>query len=167
MHAGLHNQASDLFDKTYRRWAARYSTFVRRWYAAEGNGTWASLAPATIAQRRSGKRRKKKRHKPGTAKTTTRGGATARTVTILRDTGVLYNALSIRGPGNKTVRIANGIVFGFHDRVPHPSGTGMSIAKLAKLHDGGGPNLPARPILIDPSPKLLHQMEKDVGRFFR
>ena len=64
--------------RALKQWAARYRGFIRERFDifSKGGGNWAPLAPATIAARRKGKKRKKA--KPA----------------ILRDTGVLFAALS-------------------------------------------------------------------------
>lgn len=165
--AGRSAGPSDLFDRAYRQWADRYSTYVHRWFDSGGGGTWHPLADSTIRQRRSAEknRRLKRRRKPGTAKTTTRGGATRATVKILKDTGILRAGLSIGAPGNLTRRLVDGVEFGF-DQSRHLGGK-LTMAKLAEIHDGGGPNLPARPILIDPDRRLIERMIDDVLRAFR
>jgi len=72
------------------------------------------------------------------------------TFSILRDKGILFNALTVGAVGNEVGSVANGISYGFA-RTPH-SGDGITIGELAAAHHFGVPkkHLPARPILVAP-----------------
>lgn len=80
--------------------------------------------------------------------------------TILRDTGALFNATAIGGPGNLLQRGRASISFGFQS-VPHKgrSKSKPSLARIAAWHDAGGGNLPRRRILIDPSAQTIRTFE--------
>lgn len=88
---------SPVMDRLFRRIAAVYSAFTRRRFVAysRGGGGWPYLAPSTIKRRRRGKGK----------------GAPA----ILRDTGLLFMALTIGDVNNYTKRTRAGIVYGFGD----------------------------------------------------
>lgn len=156
------------FDRMYRQWAAVYATRIRRRFADEGEGQWPPLAPATIAGRRSGeknRRAKKGRRDPKSAKTTTRGGASAASVTILRDTSSLFGALTIGAQGNLTRRIRNGIRYGFGG-AQH---TGkMTFRRLAEVHQRGEGRVPRREILMDPRlyPEVIRRFKEAMRRAF-
>jgi len=115
-------------------------------------------------------------------------------VSILRDTGTLFNALTVGGVGNKVTDIRNGVSFGFSGanhppkRVTQNAKTGkklkgnalsqalsdfqsfggesISISRLASIHHFGSPSngLPARPILVRPDAATLGQIRSAMGR---
>ncbi len=132
----------------FKRWAARYSGFIRRRYVALSRGgsmngeRWPPLAKATLRARRRGK---------------SRTGRAA----ILRDRGQLFSATSIGAMGNATKRIPNGIRYGFA-KTPRPQGDGMTFRKLAEIHAEGNEHLPERPILAEPAPFVVAGMMKDL-----
>ena len=131
----------DPFDKLFKKWGALYLADMRKRFIrlSKGGGEWAELSLATIARRRKGK----KVGRP----------------LIMRDTGTLLNALSIGATGNLFVRISGGIKVGFNDD-PHPNSKGDSIRDIAvRLHNGDRKtNLPARPIIVKPSPETEANM---------
>lgn len=128
--------AGDIPTPLKKQMAVRYSAYVRRRYAKQGNGTWAKLAPSTIKRRRNG------------------------SSTILRDTGTLLAALTIGGPGNITKHIKGGVIFGFGGG-NHSSG--KSIRQIAIIHDQGK-GVVKREILAEPDSKLIKAFEADTKR---
>lgn len=90
-------------------------------------------------------------------------------VAILKDTGLLFNALTIGQYGNLLEAIPGGVRFGFAN-VGHPNksghGGGPTIAQIAKWHDGGVPSrhLPRRRILVQPDPVTRAGMTQDAAR---
>lgn len=177
----------------------RYEAFTRRRFNvfSRGGGDWAPLAKSTIEARRGGGKSKggvdfgggrslrggkaSKGARSSLARDTRKGGALVSaggTVSILRDRGFLFNALTIGSTGNKVTDLRNGIAYGFSDRshesfrfnalskrissgkrltkktlrIEGRSGANMSIARLATIHHYGSPSsgLPARPILVYP-----------------
>jgi len=151
-------------DTMLRNWGRRYLGFTRRRFVrySRGGGDWPPLSPATIAQRRGPKRRRKKRKTHGTA-TTTRGSAGV--VAILRDTGTLFNALTIGAPGNLFERVGKGINVGFGGPARHPKG-GEAIASIATKHQFGDPaqHLPQREILVEPDQATIDGFVEDAKR---
>lgn len=127
-------------DTVRNQWAVRYSAFVRRRFKNQGDGEWKSLAPSTI----------KKRRKKGVG------------AKILRDTGVLFRALSIGASGNLVQPLKDGVRFGFAD-TPH-KGTKKTIREIAIIHELGKGRNPKRTILVEPTPKLIRSMASDLRR---
>lgn len=88
-------------------------------------------------------------------------------VSILRDTGVLFNALSVSmqgqplSLGNLVLDIPNGVRFGF-SRYRHSKGT--TIADIASYHNAGGTNgrPPMRAILVQPDSQTMNGMMTDL-----
>ena len=124
----------------YKQWGVRYLAWVKRLFIknSSGGGDWKPL--------------KSKRRRGSTAK-----------AKILRDTGTLFNALTIGSPGNLYKLIKRGIRVGFGGPSRHPEGK-MSIADIAKAHQNGEGNLPKRPILHKPDANLVRQMLGDLSR---
>lgn len=167
----------------FAQWGKRYEVDVRTGFtaASRGDGRWANLKPATIAARRSGKRSKngkrltRGQERSELIKKTVRGKLTADQrlathkriaelttmsgVVILKDTGALFNALAIGTPGNLLLRNNNRLVYGFSRSATHSPG--MTLGRLAAIHDGGNKNLPARKILTAPKPATLQGMASD------
>ena len=115
-----------------KQWAVRYSAFVRKRFAREGDGTWAPLASSTLMKRR-------------------KQGKGAK---ILRDTGTLLNALSVGARGNLVKRIRKGVRFGFSSTL-HPSGN-KSMRKIAEYLSK------KRPILVPPDDATVTGMKNDL-----
>ena len=123
-----------------RLWGKRYSAFARRRFAAGGDGTWKPLEPSTLAGRR-------------------KAGKGAR---ILRDTGVVFQALEIGAPGNLLKNIPHGVRFGFGGPARHPDGK-ASIADIGRFHDAGD-GVPQRKIIVEPNRATVRGMLSDVKR---
>jgi hypothetical protein len=122
------------FDTMRKQWTDRYETFVKRRFDdfGRGGGDWPALALSTIEARRGPAKGRKgkgggsaggKGARTSLARDTQRGGVlvgTGRTVTILRDTGMLRMALAVGSVGNYAGETGAGIEFGF-DGTPHTS----------------------------------------------
>lgn len=184
--------------KMFLQWGARYGTFVRRRFdrASKRDGTWKDLSPETIEGRRTGGKYRKYKT-PGSNKTPRRWEAKNEIlrrlehtsdpkkravlradhayldshagVSILRDTGTLFNALSIGAYGNVNKAIPNGVRFGFTDvihgtlNVAKPSFA--TIAEIAGYHNAGGNrgnNPPQRLILAPPDQTTIRGMGIDM-----
>jgi len=77
---------------------------------------------------------------------------TAGTVSILRDTGTLFNALSINSPANIQRKRGPVFEFGIGGSMTHPDGK-TTVGRIASYHQNGGviPNRPPqRQILVSP-----------------
>lgn len=178
-------QVAAEMDAVMRQWGARYLGFVRRRFvgASRGDGTWPGLAPSTIKSRRSGRvaglgklkgvkrkagalREVRKRVKGGSLdafagaaiETSIMGGAA-----ILRDTGVLLNALtpgtvgSLLQPSYGELRVRCGFA-----PVPHGDGV-TTIQEIAAHHQTGGGKLPQRTILVEPDDATVRGMLNDLS----
>lgn len=81
-----------------------------------------------------------------------KGLNTGGSVSILRDTGTLFNALSISSPANIMRRKGPVFEFGIGGNMTHPKGN-LTLGRLASYHQNGGaiPNRPPqRRILVSP-----------------
>lgn len=84
--------------------------------------------------------------------TIAKGAVGSGQVSILRDTGTLFNALSINGPANVMRKRGPVFEFGIGGNMQHPSG-GVTVGRIAAYHQNGGaiPNRPPqRKILVVP-----------------
>ena len=138
----------------FKQIGALYLTFIRRNFVRMSRGGWKALAASTIKARRGGKRRATRSPRART-KTTTRGSA--KNVSILRDTGILLNALTVGAPGNLFRGIRSGIRVGFGGPAKHPGGK-TTIKDIAVAHDEGR-GVPKREILVKPDTKTNNQMQ--------
>jgi hypothetical protein len=140
-----------------KKWAARYRAYTRRRFAinSRGGGEWAPLKAATIRRRRKG-----------------RGvGVVA---AILRDTGTLFTALTVKfqeKPGALEQILfflgkKHGIRVGFGGPEKHLPRKGKmpkrTIAEIAHIHDQGLGNNPKRRIIHQPDEKTFAGMARDV-----
>jgi len=83
---------------------------------------------------------------------------------ILRDLGLLLNALAPRGirhgPGGQLRMITRTTVrAGYSQSARHPD-TDFTYAELANVHQQGNSKLPARPIFVEPSPEASERMRR-------
>ena len=81
------------------------------------------------------------------------GTNTGGTVSILRDTGTLFNALSINNPANIQRKRGPVFEFGIGGSMAHPNGK-ATVGRIASYHQNGGtmPNRPPqRKILVVPA----------------
>ena len=180
------------------QWAVRYRGAMQDRFdlLSKGGGTWAPLAPSTIAarMRRPLARLRKsyaageidektfiKRYKAAKARIR-RAKQKARPVgmygrrrsitSILRDTGTLFNTLSptLGMAGQYQQRIPFGIRVGIGGSAKHPSGR-ATIAEIAGFHQFGGGHLPKREILVEPFEStrvaMTRDMERALVRMFR
>lgn len=168
----LSSGQSPVMSRMFDQVGAIYSAFVRRRFVANsrGGGGWAPLAAATVRRRRKG----------------SGSGVPA----ILRDSGLLFRALTIRGPGNHYQKIPNGIVYGFGPS-PHPrrilvqkisktarggridrrgkpfaalTAGKANLQQIAAWHNEGTGRLPRRVILAAPDPATIAQFNGAVRR---
>ena len=80
-------------------------------------------------------------------------------ISILRDTGTLFNALyPTLHPGAIEEKIPGGVRCGFGGNEPHPGRGAVTIFQLAEIHQLGLGHVPARPIIVDPDSSTLSQM---------
>jgi phage tail sheath protein FI len=85
-------------------------------------------------------------------------------MSILRDTGTLFMALTPRfvaAPGQLQEDVPYGIEVGFGGPARYPKGA-ATIADVATFHQFGNPRLPARQILVDVPPEVAEQMTADM-----
>jgi hypothetical protein len=141
----LRNGKSQMMQRVYKRWVMRYSRFARARFMKLSQGgaddkgkSWKPLAPSTIAARRNKKKS---------------------SIRILRDTGLLLQALTIGAKGNKIVYGSEGVAFGI---VGGDRPGGKSIGDIARYHDTGGGRLPQREILVGPDQQTIAGMQSDL-----
>lgn len=147
--------------------AKRYESFIKRRFRdhARGGGSppWQKLSAATIRRR-------------GTPKGATRDRGSMRyrskktgrfvkkgRIEILRDTGTMFKALSIGGPGNTLKKIKGGVRFSVMGAGRHPRYKGK-IGDLILIHQLGKGRVPARPVLVEPDEKTVEQMRQATKR---
>jgi len=142
-----------LMKPVFTQWLAMYSSYVRQQFQrnSRGGGEWPDLAEST----------KRARAKKKAAKRKLKGAnITERKFAILRDSGILFNALSIGVSGNYAKIMKDGVQYGFAP-VQHGSDS-ATIQEIATFHDEGGKNgrPPKREILKVPTPQLANAMLK-------
>lgn len=93
---------------------------------------------------------------------------TGRGVAILKDNGVLFNAITIGQQGNQKTDLRNGVRYGFAMGVPHGV-SGTSIGSIAGYHNAGSLNgrPPRRVILALPDQQTTTGMMMDLQRGIR
>lgn len=117
-------------------WAQRFDRY------SKGGGDWKPLAPSTLRRRRKGK-------------------GSGLQAAILVDTGTLKGSFNSQR-GMIEADIPNGLRIGFGGADSHSAG--MTIPRLAQIHQGGGPRLPARPIIVEPDVRTVAAGVADVNR---
>jgi len=166
------NDALKLWGVRYRSWAQqRFNAF------SKGGGDWKPLADSTIAKRRRGTKSNQQKlkeiwsarvalHKKDSKTADVLGGQ----VSILRDTGLLFNALSpmfVGAPGALERRIKFGIRVGYGGPQKHTLGVkgAATIADIASFHQKGHlPHLPKREIIVNPPMQVVDMMALDIER---
>lgn len=150
----------------FKQWGRRYLGEMRKRYDAASRSPgnpWEDLAESTKkgrmvsrAEQRAGRvggqrrgRGVRRRAKMPIAK---RGFA------ILKDTGILFNALSVGKYGNLFRKITRGQQVGFSSD-SHDSGS-ATMGKIAQYHQEGGNGLPKREILVKQSTQLDHWIKR-------
>lgn len=159
--AQLHHRESGPITKAFKQWGVRYRSFLQERFDkfSKGGGNWPKLKPATIARRRKGKFKGKRRKNAAGMLVTVQ-------VAILRDMGILYAVLSpiFSGkPGQLEDHIPFGIRVGFGGPHRHPNAK-ATIADIASFHNAGLGHLPVRQIIVDPTIALQSQMTQDMDR---
>lgn len=144
----------EFVQRTFQAWLEIYQSYAAEQFDrnSAGGGDWEELKPATLAARRR------------------RGNNDE---SILQDTGAIRENLDrIIGFSNSDAPVIGDSTryIGFQDDgTPHPKWVNkngrwtmapgdLTIAELAELHQNGAGNLPQRPILIPPDPRLEMKM---------
>lgn len=133
-------------DRALKQIGIYYLGFTkRRFYQySRGGGDWEPLAESTLRQRRgSGK-----------------GAA------ILRDTGLLFNAIGNSGrpkAGAQLQKKGKKIRVGWDERTQHRYAQ-MTFAELADIHQRGRGNVPARKLLVEPDSQTKQRMRRALSR---
>lgn len=152
IQAGLDGKAGPIH-RAVRQWALTYLSFAQKRFDrfSRGGGNWPPLKATT-------KRRKARK---------------GRSLSILRDRNLLFEALTptfTRKPGGLQQDIPSGVRAGYGGSARYP-GSKMSIADIANAHQTGRGNLPVRKIIVDPdSPTqaaMGRDMEKGLGELAR
>jgi len=86
---------------------------------------------------------------------------------ILRDTDTLIDALDPEGgaPGSRETIDGMSFEVGYGGGAIHPGG--ITINQLAQLHQFGTTKMPARTLVVEPPPHILHEITKVYGRAWR
>jgi hypothetical protein len=95
-----------------------------------------------------------------------RGAQGPRRVSLLRDTGLLFNALDPQfSPGKGAIQqdVPFGLTVGFGGPAKHPQGR-ATIADVAGFHQTGTPKMPKRQILVEPDTRTTQLMGQDMQR---
>ena len=171
----------------YTQWGRRIEAFTKRRFEinSRGGGDWPPLAVSTVKQRRAASpsspfaARRRAAVASTTARDTRRGGrvvSSGRSVAILRDTGVLFKALSVGAPGNTLTPIRGGLEYGISGSGSHSGGalsaiagsargrSSITIADLAAIHNAGTSRIPQRRIVVEPDHGTLNGMSEDAAR---
>jgi len=169
------------FTRMFNKWIARYQSFTRERYqaASRGDGTWPPLAQSTLLARAYRLSRTTRQKSPGYGKRTKVGRAAAggwtatakrqfaqgmMNAAILRDTGLLFNALDINAPGNVVRNEGPTVEYGIGGPAGHAGGT-ATIGESAAAHQSGGVHggatLPQRKILVAPPEAVIDAMVGD------
>jgi len=159
-----------------RQWAYRYRTWAQRRFDSysKGGGDWPALALTTIRGRRKGKNWGKNKKRSSLARDTLnefgRGAgalvSAGGTVSILRDTGLLFMALApafIGTPGAIQEDLPFGVKVGYGGSQTHGQSK-TTIAGIAAFHQTGGGKLPKREIIVAPDAVIVERMAKDMER---
>ncbi len=162
-------------DQMYRQWGSYYLAAIRKRFTKASRTPghpWKDLAESTKKGRRksAAEQRRTKRVKTRTGrlrrKTRRRTPTAQRTFAILKNIGILFNALSIGSPGNLFRVVDFGIHVGFSAQGKHPDGK-ATIAEIATYHQEGGrgkSKLPQRKILVEPRTSVKRQMSKALDK---
>ena len=147
-----------------RQWAAIYRSFIQLRFRrfSRGGGDWPPLKLSTVRSRRKGKRRSRSRKSSLAMDDSGNLVDAGIGVSILQDTGVLFDALApefIGAPGQYQDNIPYGIRVGFGGPASHP-GSSVTIADIASYHQTGAGRLPKREILVEPDAPRLHLMAR-------
>ena len=135
--------------RMFRQLGVAYRSFLQRRFArySRGSGNWPKLQPATEERKGS--------------------------TTILRHTDVMFQALRPSNPGAGGVEIVRGsiITLGFGGSEAHPEAEGLTIARLAEIHNFGEGNMPERKIVVPPDGPALANLkdivQKTLNKRFR
>lgn len=147
-------------DDVMKAWGVVYRSFLQRRFNtfSKGGGDW---APLTTLRKRNLKASLKRQNKANKTKATrlkrgSRDGEAAKQ-TILRDTGILFNALSphLSGNGFESIQNHTKLIIGFS--YGNHSG-GHSISDIATFHQYGQGNNPKREIIVPPDEKTINKM---------
>lgn len=164
---GLRNHTGP-YGEMFTQWAGVYAAFSRRRFDAysRGGGDWKPLALSTVRARakaargRAGKGGGSKAGRGARSSLAIgRGGrlvSAGRTVSILRNTGILFNALTIGAKGNLVQNAPYAVIYGF-DRTQHGRGS-PTIQKIAHWHNVGAGHNPRRVILAKPDAATRRRM---------
>lgn len=111
-----------------------YLGFVRRRFQGNstGGGDWPPLDPQTIKRKNS--------------------------VVVLKDTGLLFNALTPGARGNLKRLKNNKAVRVGYSNATHESGGSVTFQQLAAFHDEGTGDLPKREIFVEPDEPTKERM---------
>jgi len=134
---------------TFKQWGTRYLSWTKKLFDIKSKGgtaegvSWPKLKRVSyrratgmnLRRTRGGGRRGRRMQQK------IRERRAAANVSILKDTGTLYKALSVGSPGNLFKYISEGVRVGFGGPARHESGQ-AKIRDIAVYHDTGEGKLP-------------------------
>lgn len=148
----------------FELWVRRYSAQIRREFVvnSRGGGAWPDLSEYTKRMRaRKAAAKKQVVNGEGGKKKIVKASGTRR-FAILRDTGLLLNALTIGASGNLIKYTDDSVTFGLA-KVKHGDDR-VTIQDIAAYHNEGGKRLPKRQILNEPTSQTREAMMSDLRR---
>ena len=157
---GLRSQGGGGVATALKQWGVLYRSAMKERFVeySRGGGDWPKLKASTIRGRRRGRGRRVTTRRPGQRRSTRT--VAAGQVAILIDTATLIGGLDpMFQPSKGAIErpIKDGLTVGYGGSAGHPRGR-MTIAAIANIHHGGTATIPARPIIVPPSPPVAQQM---------
>ena len=153
---------SETAGRIMKKWSALLRNFldVRFTKFSRGGGDWAPLSPVTIARKRA----KASKRGKGRSQEQRMLDSLFDATSILIDTGVLRTALNAHSPGSITRELFDAnelsVEVGIGGSSKHPSSKNLTIGQIASLHQYGGKNMPARPIVVKPDQSVIEEMKQ-------
>ncbi len=149
--------------KSYRSAAARLEKSLK---SLRRSGSQAANVRAEKAQRNF---REKERAMLAATRDRKQQVETGEGIAILRDTGLLFMALTpelVGAEGQYQLDVEDGVMVGFGGPGTYPDGK-ATIADIASFHQAGGGRLPQRRIVVPPDEQTVAAMQEDMRRAIR
>lgn len=145
---GLNGDAGNPVGKAVKQWAFRYRAWAQERFdeQSQGGGEWPDLKDSTKEQRRNKDKE---------------------SISILRDTGILYAVLTpafLGLPGQLEENIAYGVRIGFGGPSKHGDDGTVTVADIASFHHNGEGVLPVRSLIVEPPGSIINDMAGDMER---
>lgn len=159
----------------FSRWAMFYRSFAQRRFVAlsRGGGEWPPLKKDRKRDIKAQQRRRKINNRRVrqfmSGEIDKLKVLDIRQSAILRDTGTLFAVLDPSGQSDGALELldGDGVIVGYGGSEIHPTGSRLTIAKIAEFHQLGNSRLPQRRIIVEPDNKCLGLMRTEVNRHNR